>query len=283
MSFGYLRGGVGERLRVESEPAWVPEDPGVLVREWAIQAPERFRASLYASDGIYRLWAADSGWFEIDPQRSMIRASDCGNSVKREERLLGIPALLCFVARGDAPLHAAAVDAGRGAILLAAPGRHGKTTLAAGFVRAGSRLLSEDLCCLRIRDQPLVVPGPAMLRLRSDVAEALNIRCAQTLEAGDARLHLALDPRTRGDCTPVEIRTIVFLRGHASQFECHRSDPRNAVRDLFALGFRLPGEADTARAFSVAADLVASVPAWDVSYPLRIEQLEQIVDAVTHL
>jgi hypothetical protein len=283
LPFNYLRGGSGEPLHVEIDSAPRTGHPGTLLRDWTIHAPEPFRATLYAHDGAYRLWAADSGWFGIDPKRARISLPASGNAVKREERLWGIPALLCFIARGDLPLHAGAVDTGRGALLLAAPGRFGKTTLAAGFVRAGHRLLSEDLCCLRFGAEPTAVPGPAMLRIRADVAEELDIPRAQALEAGDERVHLALDPRERGDCTPVPIRALVFLRSGTDRVELRRADPRDAIRDLFVLSFRLPGAAEAARAFGAVADLGAGVPAWDLSYPLRLEELDRVVETVAHL
>jgi len=284
LSFNYLRHGSGEPLRVEINETPFEGEPAALLREWTIRHPEPFRASLYADEeAAYRLWTADSGWFAIDPTSRRVSLPSNGNAVKREERLWGIPTLLCFIARGDLPLHAAAVEAGDGAILLAAPGRFGKTTLAAGFVRAGERLLSEDLSCLRLGDDATVVPGPAMLRLRPDVAEALDIPRAIVLEAGDERLHLALDSSERGDCTPVPVRAIVFLRGGSDEIELHRADPHEAVRDLYGLSFRLPGAAEIMRVFSGVAELVATVPIWDLSYPLRLEELDRVVEAVARI
>ena len=284
LNFDYLRDGSGETLRVEIDESPFGGEPGTLLREWRTHSPEPFRASLYVGeDDAYRLWTADSGWFAIDPTCPRVSLPPNGNAVKREERLWGIPTLLCFIARGDLPLHAAAVEAGDGAILLAAPGRFGKTTLAAGFVRAGNRLLSEDLTCLRLTGKPSVVPGPAMLRIRPDIAEALDIPSALILEAGDERLHLALESSERGDCTPVPVRALVFLRGGSEGIELRRLDPREAIRDLYFLSFRLPGADEATRVFNAVAELAATVPAWDLSYPLRLEQLDRVVEAVTRV
>jgi hypothetical protein len=283
LGFSYLRDGSGEPLNVEIDSSSFAGEAGALVREWTIHAPEPFRASLYARDGAYRLWTADSGWFTIDPAHPRVSLPANGNAVKREERLWGIPALLCFIARGDLPLHAAAVEADQGAILLAAPGHFGKTTLAAGFVRAGNRLLSEDLSCLRVAGETTVVPGPAMLRIRPDIAEALDVPHALVLEAGDERLHLALESSERGDCTPVPVRALVFLRGGSDGIQLRRSDPREAIRDLYALSFRLPGAAEATRVFSAVAELAATIPTWDLFYPLRLEELDRVVEAVARL
>ena len=266
-------------MRVEIASSSDEISDGALVREWRIGGPEPFFAGLYVTATGYRLWAADSGWFEIDTVRARIALPDQGNEVKREERLWGIPALLSFIERGDVPVHAAAVDLGHGAILLAAPGRFGKTTMSAGFVRAGYRLLNEDLSCVRLGDGCAVVPGPAMLRIRPDVAAKLEIPRAAVLDAGDERVHLALDPDQRGDCTPIPLRAVVFLQGGAEGVTLQPVVASEAVRDLFALIFRLPGDTETERAFSGAAEIAAQVPAWNLSYPYGLDVLDDVVAA----
>ena len=46
--------------------------------------------------------------------------------------------------------------------------------LAAGFLRTGHRVLSEDLVCCRSGAEPMVVPGPATIRIRPDVYERIG-------------------------------------------------------------------------------------------------------------
>jgi hypothetical protein len=151
--------------------------------------------------------------------------------------------------------------------------------MCAGFARAGYRLLSEDLSCVRIGEECLVVPGPAMLRIRADVADQLEIPYATALDAGDDRLHLALDPAERGDCSPVPLRAVVFLQGGAEAVALRPVVASEALRDLFALIFRLPGGAETERAFSGAAEIAARVPAWNLSYPYGLDVLDDVVAA----
>ena len=47
--------------------------------------------------------------------------------------------------------------------------------MAAAFHRAGHRVLSEDTTCVRLGPEQAVVPGPAMLRVRHDVAAELEL------------------------------------------------------------------------------------------------------------
>ena len=126
------------------------------------------------------------------------------------------------------------------AILLAAPGYAGKTTLAAGFAAAGHRVLSEDVSCLRLSSPPTLVPGPAMLRVRRDVAGRLEIPGASEVAVGDDRAHYSLDRAGRGDCSPLPVRAFVLLR-HAEQgIALERVSPVDALRELWPLSFRLP-------------------------------------------
>ena len=160
--------------------------------------------------------------------------------MRREERLWGVPTMLCFLARGDVPLHAAAVNVGGEAVLLAAPGYYGKTTLAAGFDAAGYRVLAEDVACIRFAPEPHVVPGPALLRVRGDVAESFDLPGARAVAESDNRVHFSLDPARRGDCTPVPLHAIVLLRKGEDGIALERVAAADTLRDLWLLSFRLP-------------------------------------------
>jgi hypothetical protein len=187
---------------------------------------------------------------------------------------------VCFLARGDLPLHAAAVDVSGEAILLAAPGYSGKTTLAAGFDAAGYRVLSEDMSCIRLRPTPTVIPGPAMLRVRRDVAGRLALRGARNVAAGDDRLHFSLDPTRRGDCRPVPLRALVMLRRSHNGVALERVSPANALRELWPLSFRLPGIEDRARSFHGLTALADNVRVWNLARPLRLDDLDRVVETI---
>jgi hypothetical protein len=278
ISFAYAREGMGTVLEVAlngDEPT-LPHGP--VVHEWRVG--ESFHAELrQEAPERFRLTMPDSGPFVIDPQLPRIAVPAEGNVVKREERLWGVPAALCMLARGDHPLHAAAVDVDGEAIVLGAPGTFGKSTLAAGFA-VRHRLLTEDLCCVTLDDRPAVIPGPAMLRLRPDVAKGIDVPGALPLEAGDMRLHLALDPRTRGDCAPVPISAVLLLRGGRDSTVLERVPPEVATRDLFALGFRLKGADEAARCFRSTAAVAAHVPVFNLQYPHRLGDLPRAVEDI---
>ena len=276
----YLRDGTGERLDVE----WSEEDDarphGRLVCEWLPKRDPPFHARLYEQGPSYRFWVAGTGTFTVEPEARRISAPNGTSAVKRETRIWGIPALLCFLARGDLPLHAAAVDVDGGAVMLAAPGTFGKTTLAAGFARAGHRVLSEDITCVRVSDEPAVIPGPAAIRLRRDVGTRLGLDFGEARDGEDGRIHVALDEDGRGDCAPVPLRAIVFLRIADDGVSLERAPAATAIRDLWSLSFALPRRAEQARRFAGVSGLATRVPSLDLSRPLRLDNLDELVERI---
>ena len=284
LPFHYLRNGPGEPLDVVAGANGAdPDGDGELVFEWTPSARFPLAGRLLRGAPGFRLWVDTWGWFLVDPQARRVSLPQTDNVVRREERLWSIPAMLCLLARGDSALHAAAVEIDGRAVVLAAPGTFGKTTLAAALHASGHRLLSEDTTCMRVAPEATsVVPGPAMLRLRHDVAQELDVPHATAVgSVEDDRVHLALDPAGRGDCTPVPLGAVVLLRRSDHDVRIERATPAEAVRDLWALSFRLPEDADRARCFADVAGLVRTVPIWNLHRRLRFDDLPATVALVT--
>lgn len=280
LAFEYLRGGEGEPLAVD-EREDAENGRGILVSEWTPIPGRRIWARLYADGPRYNLWVEGYGSFAVDPYAPSVGLpAGTNDPVRREERMWGIPTMLCFLARGDLPLHAAAVDVGGEAVLLAAPGYFGKTTLAAGFDAAGYRVLSEDVSCIRFAPEPSVVPGPAMLRVRHDVVDRLELAGARAVAESDNRVHYSLDPARRGDSTPVRLRAVVLLRSADEGIELDPVPAASALRDLWPLSFRLPTVEDRARCFDGIARLAGSVRIWNLVRPLRLEELGRVVERI---
>jgi hypothetical protein len=272
----------GDTLVVDSASTGVgPRDRQVIAWERSAGAPVDAAVFRGADGGSYRV-VVDGSCFEVHPGAPRIVVPAVAEPVRREERLWGLPALLAFVARGDLPVHAAAVQVGAGVVLVAGPTRAGKTTLAAAAVGRGWPVLAEDLCCVRLDDAPVLLPGPASLRLRRDVEHRFAGTDHEVRDIEDERLHVALHPDVRGSGAPVPVLAIALLRtgdavSHASV------DQTDALRDLWALSHRLPESADRTRCFSQLADLVARVPVHDLCRPLTHDALDPTLDALGEL
>jgi hypothetical protein len=272
----YLRPGAGPPLTVtEGEEIRIPESEPV--RRWIPRPEHPFEADLYRDGDLFTLWIKDTGLYVIDPTAPSIQVPLNAEPVSREERLWGFPAALCFIERGDLPLHAAAVEAGSRSLLLAAPGRFGKTTLASAFLRAGPRVLSEDISCLS-GIPPSVVPGPAMLRVRHDSYERMEFPGTHRVGADEDRVHLALDENARGDGKPVPLAGVVLLRKGDGPATLERVPAPDAVQDLWALSFKISTEADRIRCFEAVVTLADTVPVWNLSRQLVYAEIDQLVD-----
>ena len=279
LPFRSLRAGAGSPL-VITDDAREPtaHEPEALLH-WADE-DGRTVAEVYPRNGAYDVWIDEVGWFQVDPSVPSVAAPREGNEVRREARLWGIPAVLCFLDRGDLPLHAAAVDVGGSALLLAAPGRYGKTTLAAAFLAAGHRLLSEDVACCRSDPEPSVLPGPAMLRIRRDMHEWLELPGTEVAGEDPDRVYLTVDESARGDGSPVPIRGVVFLRRSEERATMERLPRENAVPDLWALSLNLPTDRSRAQCFREVTAIAARVPVWNLYRRLSVDQLPETVDRI---
>lgn len=283
LDLGLLRGGTGIPLLVrERDLAGDPERPsGEPLLEWQVPGVEPLHTRLHGSDGRYDLWIEGGGWFGVDTDTPAIDVPATGDPVRREERLWGLPSLLCFRARGDFALHAAAVEIDGGAVLLGAPGRYGKTTLAAGFLAAGHRVLTEDLSCCQLGPSTTLLPGPALLKVRKDAYAQLDLADAEVLAEDRERVHLTTGLERRGDGGPVPVRGILLLGGQPEDdIAFEPVDPVDAVQDLWVLAFNLPTDADRARCFADLVTLTRSVPVWRFRRPFTYAALPRVVDAV---
>lgn len=257
---------------------------GDVVAVWQPRPDNPFHGRLHQRDGGFAFWASDAGWYDIAPGEAKVHVSPDVDPLLRELRLFGIPAAVCAFAMGDLPLHAAAADVDGMGILFGGPSRHGKTTLAAGFAAAGHRLLAEDTIRCTIGSPALVHPGPAVVRLRADVAPHLPLGGTNERDALPAdesgRVPRIFSAESRGSGEPLPLAAVILLLGGADRVELTPMAPEDAVRDLFALAFRLPTASSRAATFGRVADLVAGVEVLGLRRPVTIDALPDVVDAV---
>jgi hypothetical protein len=275
--FRSLRGGTGTPLLVrvaEEEPR--PDRDAVLIwSEW-----DKPIVELYDLDTSYLIWIDQIGWFRIQPDDPSIEVWSTATGPRLEARILGLPTALCFMRRGDQSVHAAAVEVDGGALILAAPGRYGKSTLASAFLLAGGRPLSEDTTCLRTSPTPSILPGPAVLRIRPDVHERVRFPHTRILAEDPDRVYLAVDEEARGDDEPVPLRGVIFLRRSRGDLAIERVPVEKAFPDLWTLSFHLPNDRDRARCFASIAEVAKHVPVWNLHRRLSFDGLPEVVDTI---
>jgi hypothetical protein len=275
-----LRTGGGSPLYVDFEPDLAGE--GELIMRWHPRPQNPFHGRLLRDGRTYAFWASDAGWYLIEPDVPRIATSADEASLKSELRLFGVPATLCALELGDFAVHAAAVEIDGRGVLLAGPSRFGKTTLAAAFASVGHRLLTEDMTRCSTKYGPAVFPGPAAVRLRSDVAGAINLVKSRRVALDDDRVYHVLEPAERGSGSPVPLQAILFLRDAVDAPELRSLAAVDAIRDLWALTLTLPGDASTRASFERLVDLVTRVECLELRRELSIDQLPAVIELVEH-
>jgi hypothetical protein len=136
----------------------------------------------FESGNPYMLWPA-VGAFRIVDGRSIEIAPAPGVS----EKLLPFPLLgpvmaLLLHIRGMLVLHASAIAIGSESAVFLGDKMAGKSTTAAAFIRAGHRLLTDDLLALDFSgDTPLIAPAFPQLKLSEDSAGAVSLEAAEAL------------------------------------------------------------------------------------------------------
>ncbi len=279
--FQTLRRGDGKSTLVVGEvPEAQPE--GDMLREWLPRPDNPFHGRLLRTERGYAFWTSDAGWYHVDPAARSIEFSAGRDPLRRELRMFGIPVSLCIHAAGDVAVHASAVEVDGRAVLLAGPGRQGKTTLAAAFHRAGHRLLAEDTtrCDPRL---PAAYPGPAALRLRDDVAAGMVLPDATALPSSDGRVQVIVEPNRRGDGAAIPLVAILVLRPDTARTRVEVAARHSVARDLFALTFTPPERDTLAEVFGRVADLVGRVEVFDLYRPMTFGALDEAVRRIERI
>ena len=195
LSFEYLRGGTGEPFAVAELESEADEPEGDLVVEWT-PIPNR------------RIWASSTRTGRATGSGSKAtgpRGRSAGSERRAAERSGGLGAARgAALGRADDALlprprrRAAACGRGRRRREgpACAPGYYGKTTLAAGSTPPATASSPRTSPASGSR-QAAVVPGPALLRVRRDVAESFDLPGARAVAESDNRVHFSLDPAPR--------------------------------------------------------------------------------------
>lgn len=281
LSFEYLRTSGDEPLQIREREVELDGPPGDFMYEWNARPGERLRTSLYSSGDTYTLDVDTAGQFGIEPRRRRILIPALRPTARapwREAIIWSTPIALCFMGPGRLSIHAASVDVGGQGLLLAAPGTFGKTTLGGAFLREGFRLLSDDVACCTVTDGPTVFPGPALLRLRPDVFEAVEFPGTRVADRTISKVSLTFDGPQRGDGRPIPLRGIVLLHKTEGDLTLAPVAPHEAVRDVLVLTSNVL--LDQAQAFADVTALVNSTPVWRLDRRLAYDDLRRIVDLI---
>jgi hypothetical protein len=242
------------------------------------------------NDGMtYLLWP---GLFEfvVSADGRRVAGRPLGDASPEAFRTYLLSQVVSFalLGQGIEPFHATVMQAGDGAAAFLGDCGYGKSTLAAAFLRAGHRLLTDDLLVVQPRpDGVLAFPGPPRIKLFPEAARTfLGEVSGPPMNGLTPKQVIPLGPE-RSVSSPLPLRAFYVLRPPADQLRrrritLRRLSARHAVLRLLANTFnaavRDPGR--LARQLAAASHLAAAVPVKSLSYPRDLSQLPLVVEAV---
>jgi hypothetical protein len=227
--------------------------------------------------GEYRFFVKEVGWFRVrDGREIVLQPLDSANPRRVRIFLLSSAWGALLYQRKSLVIHASAVQiADGGAVLFCARRGEGKSTLAALLGVQGCTLVSDDFCCLDVREgePPAIYPSIPRVRLWSDAIRQLGWETARS-EADTMRLgkfQYALAGNTMVD--PLPIREIYLLGWGETGIE--RLAGFSALRRfLSAARWRtdlLMGVGSPAEYLQQCANLLRQVPVSALRRPKHLE------------
>lgn len=163
--------------------------PSFSTGQWQLEHDRRF---LLTAPGIGRFLLERDGAVRIEPFCEPDR-------VELRLYFLGTVFAAWLAMRGFVPLHAGAVETGRGAALICGRSGAGKSTTMALLARAGRPVLAEDLSILKIGEGVEILAFSGQVKLDASVVEALGLdSAAQTVIRTPRRKYAVPVPRTTG-------------------------------------------------------------------------------------
>lgn len=276
----------------ELEPAAGAEDlpPDLTIRLQPARTPELPEGTQVAfehREGCHVLtWLAVGSFRILGPE-----AIEVAPAPGVEPGLIALPLLgpvmaLLLHVRGLLVLHASAVDLGHGAVIFLGDKTAGKSTTASAFVRAGKRLLTDDIVAIDFSGPtPLIRPGFPQIKLDAS-APAPGGDLGDVLPAPVAgfpkRQH-----RLAGTFSPEPARPLacyVLARGETTGLA--PLPPQEGLMALMRFSYTVRfgkgaiGAEGEARHFRQCAALVGAAPVKRLQIAAGLDRLHEVVAIV---
>ena len=224
-----------------------------------------------------------------DGHRITSRREEGSSDESFQVYMLGQALSFALVNQGFEPLHATVVVVDGQAVAFLGHHAFGKSSLAACFLEAGYRLLTDDLLILQESSNGILAhPGPPRIKLYPRIARRFlghpvnGIR----MNADTDKLILPIDEHRRC-ASPVALAAIYALAAprdvrRGASVTIDALSPREGFVELVKATFnrRIVSPQRLARQFGVMARLTDRVSVKQLTYPRSIDRLPEVLDVV---
>jgi len=254
------------------------------------EAGAHVQVTLFRHEEGHRLVFDDTGTFDVSADGRTIRWCPAGPDVDLDivrKDVLGRALAVALHNEGVLALHGGAVALGQHGVAFVGPKGHGKSTTVSALVRAGGRLLADDLVAVDLRPPaPVVLPGDPVVLLRRDSAEATSsdeVRLRK--DAGGLKYQLELAPgETAADPVPLAALYLLAPTLDAADARLRRIPIEGQVGALAIAGHTKIGSLLDGRERSVqldaACDLAERVGIHRLEVPRNFDRLPELVDTL---
>ena len=224
--------------------------------------------------------------FSIGARTIACSISASGNEAEAAHLLAG-PVIAYYLERaGLTVLHGSAVRFGSASAVFLGRSGAGKSTLAAAFVRAGHRLLTDDVVVLERRNGKVILrPGPPRLRLYPTSSVSPDDEAVRERTRGVRGKEVLTLHRHSPDSCPLPLDCIYLLRSDSS-IRQPLVEERPAVQrviDLVQYSYtpRLTAAAGLeGRRIDALSAIAATVSIKKLTVPWALERLPDVVEAL---
>jgi hypothetical protein len=203
--------------------------------------------------------------------------------------LLGPFMAMLLHQRGSLVLHGSGVEVDGGVVAFIGETGRGKSTTATAFMRAGHRLVADDLLAISVGsgsggEPPLVAPGPPFLKLWPEAARALGHSPEELPQITPTRekrlMRIEMEKGLAADALPL---LAIYVLGGESQIPTESIGPQEALLELTRHSYCAPaitGPAGMKEHFLQCTAIINRVPIRRLNRSFPIERLGEMVELV---
>lgn len=275
------------------DPSTMTPPPGEPVNETRCSCPKhagRAVMRVYRDGDHMWLWHEDIGFVHVGPGGCVAHVYPDTETIDEQTLrllLIGLASTYIMHLRGYPCLHASAVVTPRGAIAFLGPKGQGKSTMAAGFLRQGAALLTDDILPLTFCGDGLhALPSLPIMKLwDQSVEHALSVEdeLPNLAPAFDKKLFM-LDERFEFAQSSSPLRALYILNRYDPAAQ-QRTDvtiaampQRDALMALFAQTTLKPylSSVEMARLIPIYQKLLRQAAVRVVSFPSGFEHQDVV-------